>query len=134
MLEVFLCSTVSFDAFGMARTRGLPVGTARLHEAAAARRAAHIRQSQLPPFLSFPSLKPQPPCRGTYRQQDGPRQGQDRRRVKKAARVSIEKYYTKLTLDFHTNKRIIVKVALIPSKPLRNKVGQLVVSWRRVSL
>ena len=46
----------------------------------------------------------------------------------------IEKYYTKLTLDFHTNKRIIVKVALIPSKPLRNKVGQLEVSWRRVSL
>ena len=42
--------------------------------------------------------------------------------VKKAARVIIEKYYTKLTLDFDTNKRIIEEVALIPSKPLRNKV------------
>merc|ERR1711963_16299 len=43
--------------------------------------------------------------------------------VKKAARFIIEKYYTKLTLDFHTNKRIIEEVALIPSKPLRNKIA-----------
>ena len=43
--------------------------------------------------------------------------------VKKAARVIIEKYYTKLTLDFDTNKRIIEEVAVIPSKPLRNKVN-----------
>ena len=37
---------------------------------------------------------------------------------------------TKLTLDFHTNKRIIEEVALIPSKPLRNKVQSL---WSLVS-
>merc|ERR1712149_121938 len=43
--------------------------------------------------------------------------------VKKASKVIIEKYYTKLTLDFDTNKRIIEEVALIPSKPLRNKIA-----------
>ena len=43
--------------------------------------------------------------------------------VKKAARVIIEKYYTKLTLDFDTNKRIIEETAVIPSKPLRNKIA-----------
>merc|ERR1712029_536859 len=46
--------------------------------------------------------------------------------VKKAARVIIEKYYTKLTLDFDTNKKIIEEIALIPSKPLRNKIAGFV--------
>merc|ERR1712117_962101 len=43
--------------------------------------------------------------------------------VKKASKVIIEKYYTKLTLDFDINKRIIEEIAVIPSKPLRNKIA-----------
>lgn len=46
--------------------------------------------------------------------------------VKKASKVIIEKYYTRLTLDFHTNKRICEEIAIIPSKPLRNKIAGFV--------
>ncbi|XP_076912641.1 small ribosomal subunit protein eS17-like [Bidens hawaiensis] len=42
--------------------------------------------------------------------------------VKKSSRQVIERYYSKMTLDFHTNKKIIEKVAIIPSKRLRNKI------------
>merc|ERR1711939_382344 len=42
---------------------------------------------------------------------------------KRASRVLIEKYYPRLTLDFHTNKRICDEVAIIPSKRLRNKIA-----------
>merc|ERR1712111_110568 len=36
---------------------------------------------------------------------------------------SFKQAYTKLTLDFDTNKRIIEEIAVIPSKPLRNKIA-----------
>ena len=35
----------------------------------------------------------------------------------------MEKYYTRLTLDFHTNKRIVDDVAILPSKRMRNKIA-----------
>eukprot|EP00892_Ulva_mutabilis_P007412 jgi/Ulvmu1/5042/UM021_0059.1 len=43
--------------------------------------------------------------------------------VKRAARVLVEKYYQKLTLDFDTNKRICEDVADIQTKRLRNKIA-----------
>ncbi|KAG8986946.1 40S ribosomal protein S17 [Tulasnella sp. JGI-2019a] len=43
--------------------------------------------------------------------------------VKRASRVLIEKYYPRLTLDFHTNKRTISEVASVPTKRLRNKIA-----------
>ena len=44
--------------------------------------------------------------------------------VKKSAKVIVERYYPKLTLDFETNKRICDEIAIIASKRLRNKVRQ----------
>ena len=44
--------------------------------------------------------------------------------VKRSAKVIIERYYPKLTLDFETNKRICDEIAIIASKRLRNKVRQ----------
>lgn len=43
--------------------------------------------------------------------------------VKKSAKVIIERYYPKLSLDFETNKRICDEVAIIASKRLRNKIA-----------
>merc|ERR1712060_541595 len=43
--------------------------------------------------------------------------------VKRASCKIIEKYYSRLTLDFATNKRIAEDVAVIPTKRLRNKIA-----------
>merc|ERR1712110_247618 len=43
--------------------------------------------------------------------------------VKKASRRIIEKYYTKLGLDFYTNARIVQEVAIIPTKRLSNQIA-----------
>merc|ERR1712018_888178 len=43
--------------------------------------------------------------------------------VKKASRRIIEKYYTRLTLDYYTNARIVSDIAIIPTKRLRNQIA-----------
>nr|CCA17795.1 40S ribosomal protein S17 putative [Albugo laibachii Nc14] len=43
--------------------------------------------------------------------------------VKRSAIQIIEKYYSRLTLEFDTNKRICDEVAIIPSKRMRNKIA-----------
>ncbi|VEL14301.1 unnamed protein product [Protopolystoma xenopodis] len=43
--------------------------------------------------------------------------------VKKASRTIIERFYSKMTRDFHTNKKVCQDVAVIGSKRLRNKIA-----------
>ncbi|KAE8150624.1 ribosomal protein S17e [Aspergillus avenaceus] len=43
--------------------------------------------------------------------------------VKRSAKVVIERYYPKLTLDFEVNKKLCDEVAIIASKRLRNKIA-----------
>jgi len=46
--------------------------------------------------------------------------------VKRSARLIVEKYYSRLTMDFHTNKRITDECAIVPSKRMRNKIAGFV--------
>ncbi|KAL8517706.1 hypothetical protein ACS0TY_015803 [Phlomoides rotata] len=43
--------------------------------------------------------------------------------VKKSSRQIIERYYHKMTLDFHVNKKVLEEVSIIPTKRLRNKIA-----------
>ncbi|KAI5560779.1 hypothetical protein BDE02_16G069800 [Populus trichocarpa] len=43
--------------------------------------------------------------------------------MKKSSRQVIERYYSRMTLDFHTNKKALEEVAIIPSKRPRNKIA-----------
>jgi small subunit ribosomal protein S17e len=51
--------------------------------------------------------------------------------VKRSARVIVEKYYPKLTLDFDTNKRVTDEAAVVPSKRMRNKIAGFVTHLMR---
>merc|ERR1711981_626730 len=46
--------------------------------------------------------------------------------TKRSARKIVEAYYTKLTLDFQTNKRAVDEIAETPSKRMRNKIAGFV--------
>ncbi|XP_062112616.1 small ribosomal subunit protein eS17x-like [Humulus lupulus] len=43
--------------------------------------------------------------------------------VKKSTRQVIEHYYSRMTLDFHINKKLLCEVSTIPTKRLRNKIA-----------
>eukprot|EP01100_Stratorugosa_tubuloviscum_P001747 TRINITY_DN1397_c1_g1_i1.p1 TRINITY_DN1397_c1_g1~~TRINITY_DN1397_c1_g1_i1.p1 ORF type:complete len:127 (+),score=69.04 TRINITY_DN1397_c1_g1_i1:160-540(+) len=51
--------------------------------------------------------------------------------VKKASRQIIEKYYPRLTLDFHSNKRVCDEIAVVSSKRLRNKIAGFITHLMR---
>lgn len=54
--------------------------------------------------------------------------------IKRAAKQVVERYYSKLYTDFHLNKRVIEKIAIIPSIRLLNKVaGYVSVLMKRIN-
>merc|ERR1712085_218142 len=56
------------------------------------------------------------------------------RTTKRSAKIIVEKYYQRLTLDFQTNKKICDEVASIQSKRLRHKIaGFLTHLMKRIS-
>jgi small subunit ribosomal protein S17e len=57
------------------------------------------------------------------RRPDAPRRARAPRRPPQASKAIIEAYYSRLTLDFNTNKRVAEEVAIIPTKRLRNKIA-----------
>ncbi|KAM1365244.1 hypothetical protein ACFX2F_043690 [Malus domestica] len=50
--------------------------------------------------------------------------------VKKSSRQVIERYYSNMTLDFHTNKKILEEVAIIPCKKIRSASSFAVTSTK----
>ncbi|EPY30772.1 small subunit ribosomal protein S17e, partial [Strigomonas culicis] len=43
--------------------------------------------------------------------------------VKRASRLVVEKYFSKLNNDFYRNKRVIMDVTITRSKKLKNKIA-----------
>jgi ribosomal protein S17E len=60
-----------------------------------------------------PCARPSPALQGRVRTKT----------VKRSARAVVERYYSKLTLDFDTNKRVTDEVTVVPSKRMRNKIA-----------
>lgn len=51
--------------------------------------------------------------------------------VKRSARLIVERFYPKLGMDFHMNKRVTDEVAVLPSKRMRNKIAGFITHLMR---
>lgn len=76
-----------------------------------------------PSLLDTFSFLPIPPPGDFHLYYYNGKKGVRTKTVKKSARTIVEKYYTRLTVDFHSNKRLIDEVAILPSKRMRNKIA-----------